>query len=681
MAPTQGRHGWLGRLSLANRLLLLAVCATGVVMLAIALMLFVQGRDAAQRTVQREFNASLGLAAQSFKLVLENARAQAESVLPVLESELGGIPVPSGDTITSDAGLDVPILEVDGSMVNANTSSLESLKEKTGAEAAVMVRANEQWVRIATLLRDPQGALMLDSVVPPDDLLARTLDTGEAYSGLVQRNQRWYAMSILPLRDERGAVYGGFSVRVSVAAEVDNLLNVVREMRLAQHGAVGIAQVDATGGWTPALDGGQLLAGLDSERFQLLAALAAGHEQGFGRLPPTQQGAQSLVGWLHMPGWGWALFGAGDFAAFMHDSQQLLLVQVAVMLAGIVVIALLIWLAVRRTLRPLNQVVTVLDQLGKGNLTSRMPAVPARSRNEVHALFSNLALTQVGLAKTIGSVRDTVARLRTAIGDLLAGNTDLSSRTQEQAASLQETAASMEEISATVRQNTDHSRQADAMAGEFAQVARRGEQAVNAVVSTMQNISSSSGQIGEIVQVIEGIAFQTNILALNAAVEAARAGDEGRGFAVVAAEVRALAQRSATAAGEIKALIEASVSQVGAGVQEVERAGNTMAELLQAVDRMTQLMRDIASASEEQATGIGEINRAIAQMDAVTQQNAALVQQAAASVGALSSQADALTAAVDVFVTQARQQDVQDQDIRVMEVRALPELLPESATA
>jgi methyl-accepting chemotaxis protein len=229
------------------------------------------------------------------------------------------------------------------------------------------------------------------------------------------------------------------------------------------------------------------------------------------------------------------------------------------------------------------------------------------------------------------------------------GNTDLSQRTEEQAASLQETASSMEELTSTVHHNTDNAKQATALAISASDIAQRGGEVVGRVVETMQGISNSSTKVTEIISVIEGIAFQTNILALNAAVEAARAGEHGRGFAVVAGEIRTLAQRSAAAAKEIHDLIHESVSRVGVGSKLVEEAGSTIGEAVEAVKRVTDLMQEIAAASEEQSSGIGQINTAVVQLDQVTHQNAVLVEEASTASQSLVEQAEELRAAVAVF--------------------------------
>jgi methyl-accepting chemotaxis protein len=253
------------------------------------------------------------------------------------------------------------------------------------------------------------------------------------------------------------------------------------------------------------------------------------------------------------------------------------------------------------------------------------------------------------LVAMIVKVRAGTETIASGSGQIAAGNLDLSARTEQQAASLEETASSMEELTATVKQNADHAHQASKLAVSASQVAVKGGEVVAEVVGTMASINDSSKRIAEIIGVIDGIAFQTNILALNAAVEAARAGEQGRGFAVVASEVRNLAQRSAAAAKEIKALIDDSVEKVEAGSRLVNEAGTTMQDVVESVKRVTDIMGEITSASREQSEGIEQVNQAIGQMDQVTQQNAALVEQAAAATESMQDQARNLTEVVSVF--------------------------------
>ncbi|WP_274370673.1 methyl-accepting chemotaxis protein [Morganella morganii] len=323
----------------------------------------------------------------------------------------------------------------------------------------------------------------------------------------------------------------------------------------------------------------------------------------------------------------------------------------ATVLCMILLIVIGIWLIIKRILIvPLNNVLDNIRHIAGGDLTR---TINIRGCDEVNKLAETLRYMQGELAGTVSNVRDGVNAIYNGASEIAAGNNDLSSRTEQQAASLEETAASMEELTATVRQNADNARQASHLALTASETAERGGKVVDDVVETMRGIGDSSKKIADIISVIDGIAFQTNILALNAAVEAARAGEQGRGFAVVSGEVRNLAQRSAQAAREIKTLIEDSVGRVDTGAVLVERAGETMNEIVSAVTRVTDIMSEIASASDEQSRGIDQVGVAVTEMDRVTQQNAALVEQSAAAAASLEEQAGRLTQAVSVFHIQA----------------------------
>ena len=318
--------------------------------------------------------------------------------------------------------------------------------------------------------------------------------------------------------------------------------------------------------------------------------------------------------------------------------------------ATIIVVLLLITLAITRGLfKTLGgepaYAMSVVKQIADGDLTVEVKT----AANDDSSLLAAMKSMQDNLQGIVSGIKASVDEISTAAGEIASGNQDLSSRTEEQASSLEETASSMEQLASTVKQNAENAKQANQQAMESSTVAVKGGQAVSEVVTTMSSINESSRKIVDIISVIDGIAFQTNILALNAAVEAARAGEQGRGFAVVAGEVRNLAQRSAAAAKEIKALISDSVEKVEGGTKQVEAAGKTMEEIVASVKRVTDIMADISAASLEQSAGIDQVNKAITQMDEVTQQNAALVEQAAAAAESMEEQAHNLMDSVSVF--------------------------------
>jgi methyl-accepting chemotaxis protein len=325
------------------------------------------------------------------------------------------------------------------------------------------------------------------------------------------------------------------------------------------------------------------------------------------------------------------------------QARMLLLSGLAVMIA---IGAAIGWFVSSRIVRSAAQAARSVQHIADGDLSQ---PIVVTSRDEIGKLLEGLVAMQARLRETVTGIRRNAESVATASAEIAVGNSDLSVRTEQQASALEETAASMEELSSTVRQNADNARQGNQLAISASSVAHNGGEVVGKVVTTMNEISAASKKIADIIGVIDGIAFQTNILALNAAVEAARAGEQGRGFAVVAGEVRALAQRSADAAREIKTLISSSVQRVEEGSTLVDQAGSTMRDVEAAIQRVTDIVGEITAASSEQSTGVSQVGEAVTQMDRMTQQNAALVEQSAAAAESLKRQAAQIVEAISVF--------------------------------
>ena len=349
---------------------------------------------------------------------------------------------------------------------------------------------------------------------------------------------------------------------------------------------------------------------------------------------------------VRVDGWNW-MVGSGlytdDVDALLQKALWSSLALVVVFL-GVGAIGLIVSRSVLRQIggEP-TEAIAIMQEVAEGNLDAQIPT------SHPGSMLDGLAHMVTSLRKLVTEVRSATDSTATASGEIAQGNNDLAHRTEDTASNLQTTASSMEELTSTVKQTSDSAQTANQMATSAAAVAARGGEVVSRVVSTMQDINASSNKISDIIGVIDGIAFQTNILTLNAAVEAARAGEQGRGFAVVASEVRSLAQRSAAAAKEIKALIDASVEKVASGTQLVGNAGATMTEIVDSVQRVTDIIGEIRSATSEQSQGIAQVNIAVNQLDQMTQQNSALVEQSAAAADSLREQAMQLTQVVALF--------------------------------
>jgi methyl-accepting chemotaxis protein len=495
--------------------------------------------------------------------------------------------------------------------------------------------------------------LCLTAVAVVDALQLRTTRFEERQQALTDMNDA--ALNIV-----RRYAAEASSGKTDLAGAQRRAMTTLDSIRYAGDSYVSLISADGTilqNPGNPASNGKNMLDFRDADGVYIFREFAriAGTAEGSGfvhflwQRPGKQEATPKLARVSSYKPWGWVFLTGvytDDIEADFHRS--LMISALGLVAAGTVL--LLVSGAVNRSLsRALGgapeYAVAVANRIATNDLSKPVVLSAGDDSSLLHAMHT----MQHNLVGTIGEIRGSAETIATASSQIAVGNLDLSTRTETQASSLEETAASMEQLTAAVRQNAENAHQANELVQTTAQVAQQGGQVIGRVIQTMGDINSASSRVVDIIGVIDGIAFQTNILALNAAVEAARAGDQGRGFAVVATEVRNLAQRSAAAAREVKQLIDNSVASIAVGQTLVEQAGSTMAQVVSSVSRVTQIMAAISDASREQSTGIGHVNQAITEMDAVTQQNAALVEQAAAAAGSMQEQASYLTGCVGVF--------------------------------
>jgi methyl-accepting chemotaxis protein-2 (aspartate sensor receptor) len=555
------------------------------------------------------------------------------------------------------AGKSVPTLKNGEKVLNMDFSIPDRFTAKTGATATIFAASGDDFVRVSTSVKKENGERAIGTVLDHAHAGYSLLREGKSYTGLATLFGKQYITKYDPILDQGGKVIGVLFVGVDITRELTVMKDKIKAIKVADTGYFYV--LSAVPGKTygtllvhPDKEGQNIADRKDSNGRPYVQEMLE-KKTGQIRYPWVEAGKEGqaprerLLVYTYFKDWNWIIAGGAYSDEITRPAVSLRHRYIAFGLVSLLVFALLLYLVVRAIVtRPLAQVEQSAARIAAGDLTVDLAVA---GRDEIGRLTAAMNGISSELSTVVGRVRHGAEHIATASSEISMGNLDLSSRTEEQASSLEETASAMEQLTATVRQNVDNARQANALANTASGIAAKGGAVVSQVVETMGAINASSKKIADIIGVIDGIAFQTNILALNAAVEAARAGEQGRGFAVVATEVRNLAHRSAAAAKEIKTLIDDSVGQVEAGGRLVDQAGVTMSEVVASVGHVTGIMAEITSASEEQSAGIEEVNRAIAQMDQVTQQNAALVEEAAAAADALQSQAADLAQVVRLF--------------------------------
>jgi methyl-accepting chemotaxis protein len=553
------------------------------------------------------------------------------------------------------AGRAVPALTDGGKVLNLDFSAPDRFSRLTAGNATIFVADGDEFVRVSTSVKKEDGSRAVGTLLDHASPAYKALREGRTWVGMVRLFGKPFMTQYEPVRDAAGSTIGALYVGIDISKDLAQFKEQLLAIKVGKTGYFFVLDAAPGKGYGdllvhPAKEGTNLLAAKSADGRPFIKEMLdkkSGVVSYDWQNPGETQSREKVVAYASFEPWNWLVAGGTYKDEIVEEAAKLRNRYVSFGLVALAIFAALLYVMVRATVtRPLVAVRDAAMRIAGGDLTA---SVACARQDEIGSLADAVNGIGRNLSAVVGEVRNGAEQIASASEQISTGNLDLCERTERQAAQLAETASSMDELTSTVRQNADNARTANELATSASAVAKKGGAMVGQVVDTMLSIDQSSRKIADIIGVIDGIAFQTNILALNAAVEAARAGEQGRGFAVVAGEVRGLAQRSAAAAKEIRELIAASVSQVGAGSKLVQEAGATMNEVLASVNRVTGIIADISAASAGQSAGIEHMNQAMGQMDGTTQQNAALVEEASAAARALHDQAASLARAVRQF--------------------------------
>jgi len=629
--------------SIARRVALMAVAMMAVVLLGISTLMAVVAEGRSRDRIVLWAGDKAQSVADSIDAFDDTARMMTDRAYRPFRQKFA-------DKFELDAS--TGMLKSWGMLVNGDFSEVDTFHQQNGGVATIFMRKGDDFERVTTSVKKEDGERAVGTLLSRDSVAYPLMLRGGSYTGRAALFGKHYMTHYEALKNGAGEVVGVIFIGFDLSDFQVSIQQLVSEARFFDRGglyvidprqsnaeAVFVAHGSATGQKVLAVypDAAPLL---DELRAQPQAFVDGGTALLRTDLDDPWRVKRTAQG-----GW-WVVAEVSDAEAMASHWETMYAFWALLGLATVLFGAGLFWLVRREVSAPLAELTRAVTSVAQGDLTQ---AFRSGRRDEIGRLVQEVESMRTRFVTLMRELRTAADSINTASIEIASGNQDLSARTEQTASNLEETAASMEQFTSTVRQSADAARQANQLAASASAIAVRGGEVVGQVVTTMDEINHSSKKISDIIGVIDGIAFQTNILALNAAVEAARAGEQGRGFAVVAGEVRNLAQRSAEAAKEIKALIGASVERVEVGSRLVAEAGHTIGEIVANADKVSAFIAEITTAATEQSNGIGQVNTAVNQLDQMTQQNAALVEESAAAAASLKDQATRLAEVVQVF--------------------------------
>ncbi|NDI87452.1 methyl-accepting chemotaxis protein [Undibacterium crateris] len=596
----------------------------------------------------------------SFEVFDSAVKADAERTGNNFRVELGEKLAVNPDQKISVAGKSIAALTLNEQLINNQYEQVDAFTARTGAIATFFVKDGNDFIRVSTSLKKENGERAIGTALDKAHPAYPLLMEGKKFTGAAKLFGKNYMTYYNPFMGSDGKLAGAIFIGINIDPTLSLLKEKIKAMKIKSTGyfyAFDMKDGKQQGTLMihPSDEGNNILDSKSADG-QLFVKTMLEKKQGLLRYDSADSKQtdtkvkEKLLVFRTIPTTKWILAGSVNSSELAEESMQQIIWLGSLAITLLVAGGLLFMAMVSRVVtRPLQQATALANSLASGDLSHR---VEAKSDNEIGKMLTAMNGIGEGLTQVVQEVRTGSASIQTAAREIASGNADLSTRTEVQAGTLEETASSMEELTSTVQQNAENAREADRFVNSATEVAEQAGLVVSRMVATMNDIRDSSRKVEEIINVINGIAFQTNILALNAAVEAARAGEQGRGFAVVAGEVRSLAQRASIAAKDIQGLINDSVNKVESGSTMANEAGRTMSRVVEDIRKVASLVNEISNASNEQSTGIHQVNDAITNMDEMTQQNSALVEQAAAAAESMREQSDRLSELVAQFKTE-----------------------------
>ena len=632
--------------NLGVKLSLATLLTVAVIMVVLMFVINMRVTSTIQQRAEMDMQQSMDMVYGFLASSDQDLRERTQRITKVFQSEH------ARSAQTLDVG-DRKVLLLNGASANGDNALLDRFQTLTTAASTVFVLDNGKFKSIASTVELEDGNRAVGATIPEELEAHQLLLQGKEYLGLIKLFGKEFMAHYSPLHDANKQVIGAVFIGMDFSAFLESIKKTLRELKVGKDGYYFVMQTSGPQRGTilvhPRVEGDNLWERQDAQGHKYIQHML-GHDRGthiYDVLNKDQSIRTMMTTFRRFAPWDWTIATSVNESEILAAGKQLQLIFIVLGLLGILTLTGAIYWVLRRTVvMPLYKGLEVTEALAKGDLTQR---APVHSEDEIGKLLQAINRTADSLDGLIRTVQQKANGVTLASEEIARGNADLANRTESSASALEETAAAMEELGSTVRHNADNATTADTLARQAQQVVNSSGQTVTALVETMSGINQSSQRIADIIGVIDGIAFQTNILALNAAVEAARAGEQGRGFAVVAGEVRSLAQRSAEAAKEIKALISTSVGKVESGAQLVQNAGHTMQEIVSSVQRMGDIIGEISAAASEQAERISQVNQDVTQLDQMTQQNASLVEESAAASQSMRDQAVRLEDSVSVF--------------------------------